>query len=323
MKLSILSSLISILLLICLASSAAGKPTAPITLSLPEVSWALEVAAPGFVVEEREIAPEGDAARLQAVNQATGVILSAFLEKAPVKGDARKCRDHYWARAMQSPFKKGQISRYEYGEAAIVEHTVPEHLGVTVNQRNVNVYLAEGDYWIDVHLSKFDYRAQDKTLLQAVIQRIGINRSPVRTSSEHFNFGNFFYAQREYGKAAAQYEKALELEKRASTLDGTIWKVLVDQLGMCYGIGGRLAQSRDLYTWAISREPDYPMFYYNLACTHAEMGNLEEALRNLRLAYKHKGNMLPGETLPDPKLDSSFTKYMNAPRFQAELKTMM
>ena len=72
-----------VLLVLVGARVFAQEQTAPpISLSLPELSWCLEIGAPGFVVEEKGMAPAGDAARLQASNKKTGVILSAFLEKA-------------------------------------------------------------------------------------------------------------------------------------------------------------------------------------------------------------------------------------------------
>ena len=89
--------------------------SAPISLSLPELTWALEIAAPGFVIEDKEIAPNGDGARLQAKNKETGLILSAFLERAPQTGDSTQCRDYYWGKAKQSPLKKEQITLYETG----------------------------------------------------------------------------------------------------------------------------------------------------------------------------------------------------------------
>ena len=67
-------------------------------------------------------------------------------------------------------------------------------------------------------------------------------------------------------------------------------------------------------------EPEYPMFYYNLACVYAESDDLDGAIKNLKLAYKYKKNMLPGETFPDPRKDSSFKKYINTEKFEAVLK---
>lgn len=83
-----------------------------------------------------------------------------------------------------------------------------------------------------------------------------------------------------------------------------------------------LTKAKALFEWAITQEPEYPMFYYNLACAFAEMGNRDQTLKNLRLAYKYKGNMISGENFPDPKEDSSFSKYLQDKEFSAELGKM-
>ena len=123
-------------------------------------------------------------------------------------------------------------------------------------------------------------------------------------------------------KAAMQYEQALELEKQGPSFPRPLWLVLVDQLGMSYGISGDLAKCRHLYEWAVTIEPEYPMFYYNLACSFAEMGKQDDAIKNLRLAFKYKGNSIPGESVPDPRTYSSFEKYLNNPEFKAALEQM-
>lgn len=52
------------------------------------------------------------------------------------------------------------------------------------------------------------------------------------------------------------------------------------------------------------------------------MNKMDEALRNLRLACKYKGNVLPGQKFPNPGADSSFKKYLNDKIFLAELQKM-
>jgi tetratricopeptide (TPR) repeat protein len=303
-------------------TSAAHKSTTRITLSLPELSWALEVAETGFMLEEKEIAPSGDAARFLAVNKATGVTMSAFLEKAPGKGDSKECRNYYWTKAKNSPLKKEQIKLSEAGPIALVEYVVPDYLGTKVNQRNVNAYLSKDGYWIDVHLSITDHKSGANDRMQPILQNIRINVSYKPSASDFFAYGNLYFGRKDYMKAALQYEKALNLENKKPTFDRKMWIVLVDQLGMSYGIAGDLAKSKQLYEWAITKEPEYPMFFYNLACVYGEMGKADDALHNLLIANKFKNNMLPYESLPDPRTDSSFRECLKNKHFSAELHKM-
>lgn len=317
-----LITLLTILTLSWHPACAVEKNDSILSLSLPSLTWGLEITAQGFVIQEAKIAPSGRAARLLAANEATGMILSAFLEPAATVGGPRECRDYYWNRMKDSPFNKEQIKMYESVGLSVVEYVIPEFRGVRVNQKNIYAYLVEDGYWIEVHISKNMSNNEREDQFLAVLKSIRINKSIVHSSQDYFLYGSMYYRSKNYKDAALQYEKALDLEKRSKFLNPDLWKVLVDQLGSSYGISGELTKAKALFEWAITQEPEYPMFYYNLVCAFAEMGNREQTLKNLRMAYKYKGNMIYGEDFPDPKVDPSFSKYMQDKDFSAELGKM-
>ena len=93
--------------------------------------------------------------------------------------------------------------------------------------------------------------------------------------------------------------------------------MLVDNLGMSYGLTGKLSNARETFEYGITQDPEYPLFYYLLACTYGEMGKMEESLEQLRLAYKYKANVISGESLPDPLKDDSFRKFVRDKKFVA------
>ncbi|MDD5765070.1 MAG: tetratricopeptide repeat protein, partial [Candidatus Marinimicrobia bacterium] len=183
-------------------------------------------------------------------------------------------------------------------------------------------YLSYDDYWIDIHMSIVNYKEGENDPFSSILKNIRIDSTYLVTASDFFIFGNTYFNQHIYKKAALQYEKALNLEKQNATLDNKMFIVLIDQLGMSYGISGDLEKSKQLYEWAITKEPEYPMFFYNLACTFAEMGDKENALHNLRQAYKFKEKMLKGEVFPDPFNDSSFKKCLKDKDFKTEVEKM-
>ena len=132
--------------------------------------------------------------------------------------------------------------------------------------------------------------------------------------------GSQLYLAEDYKGAIGPYQKALDLEKQKSTLSSTMFRVLVDNLGMAYGMTGDLKHAEETFDYGISRDPTYPLFHYNQACTYAEMDDLDRALAQLGLAYKYKQNMTPGEEFPDPRTDDSFQRYMKNRRFLDFLK---
>jgi hypothetical protein len=92
--------------------------------------------------------------------------------------------------------------------------------------------------------------------------------------------------------------------------------VLVDNLALAYGITNNFANSQRVIEYGISKDANYPFFYYNLACIAGEKADVRNAKANLKLAYHRRANALPGESLPDARTDDSFQKLMQDKGFQ-------
>lgn len=143
-----------------------------------------------------------------------------------------------------------------------------------------------------------------------------------KTAMDYLREGSTYYIHHDFKRAIPPYQKALDLEREKPTLDKTLWRVLVDNLGMAYGISGDLKKAKETFAYGISKDADYPLFYYNMACTYAEMKNLDKAIEHLRLAFERKENLISGEKMPNPATDSSFERFMNNEKFLNALKEL-
>jgi hypothetical protein len=59
-----------------------------------------------------------------------------------------------------------------------------------------------------------------------------------------------------------------------------------------------------------------------MACTYAEMNDVDKTIQYLKQAYEYKNNMIKGETFPDPWTDDSFQRFMKDDKFVNALKEM-
>jgi tetratricopeptide (TPR) repeat protein len=140
---------------------------------------------------------------------------------------------------------------------------------------------------------------------------------------ELLNMGNALSRQYEYARAIAPYQKAFELEKAEPQLDRILWRTLIENLGMAYGMTGHLKEAKAIYEEGIQADPTYPMFHYNLACTFAEMNDLDHSMQSLKTAFRHRKNQNPGEAgMPDPRQDSSFQRFMKNETFRNLVKDL-
>ncbi|HWW73946.1 MAG TPA: hypothetical protein VNZ44_01040, partial [Pyrinomonadaceae bacterium] len=132
--------------------------------------------------------------------------------------------------------------------------------------------------------------------------------------------GSLLFRRGEYGAAAVPYAKALEMEKQSTQLPRDLWRVLVDNLTMSYGVSGDLKRAKETAEYGLTKDPDYPLFHYLLANTYAEMGDLDNTILYLKQAFARRQNVIAGEQMPDPRTDDSFKRFMKDEKFLAALK---
>jgi tetratricopeptide (TPR) repeat protein len=140
------------------------------------------------------------------------------------------------------------------------------------------------------------------------------------TSMDYLREGSVFYLKHDFKKAIPPYQKALDLEKKQRALEKKFWFVLVDNLGMAYGISGDLKRAKEVFEYGLTKDDTYPLFYYNMACTYAEMGDEDKAIEYLKSAFKYKENVIEGEQMPDPASDDSFQRFMKDEKFLRALR---
>jgi len=288
--------------------------------ALPGRTWAVQMQTDGFVQQGRRIIDDGEGRYVIGQNETTNMVISIFLEKAPKQGDSLAAREYYWSRERRSPFHMESVKMSEMGPLAIVEYMVREAEGLTVNQKNYHVYLAREDVWVDIHLSKINYTHADDDLFASVLRSIKIDEHYTTPRMLYIEYGSHFYQQENYRKAIEHYRAALEMERRQPILDETMFRVLVDNLGMAYGISGDLANAKATFEYGLTRDATYPLFYYNLAATYAEMNDLDNAIAYLKKAFQYRNNIIRGEHMPDPRTDSSFKRFLQNERFRQTLR---
>jgi len=138
----------------------------------------------------------------------------------------------------------------------------------------------------------------------------------------HLYLGHSLYFQQRFQEAIPEYQKAMVLGAKSGEMQRGDKRLLNDQLGMAFGMSGKPQEAKAVLEAALKDDPAYAMYYYNLACAHAELGHLEEALANLELGFARRGDMLPGEKYPNPRGDDSFKRYAGNERFEASMKRM-
>jgi tetratricopeptide (TPR) repeat protein len=333
------------------AQAIMGSNEPPTFVAWPEKGLGLSIDLSGFKKDIDQVKPDGRR-HLTASHPRTGLDVSITLEKVLTKASAQGCLEQLRLIQNDSSVTRGQyIALNTTGKIPTLEYTVQKFRGVLVNQKNVYACIAHDNVYADIHLSKVQYTAADARLFQSILKTLRLQPPPseivpppapappkemvrlpapappkevVRlqppappNSKELLNIGNAFYRQYEYAQAITPYQKAFELEKVEPQLDRILWRTLLDNLGMAYGMTGHLKKAKAIFDHGIQADPTYPMFHYNLACTFAEMNDLDHAMQSLTTAFRHRKNQNPGEVkMPDPRQNLSFQRFMKNETFR-------
>ena len=334
------------------ASQAIAESNEPPTfVTWPEKGLGLSIDLTGFKKEIDQVKPDGRR-YLMASHPKTGLDVSITLEKVPTQASAKGCLEQLRLIQNDSSVTRGQdIKLNAAREIPTLEYTIQKFRGVRVDQKNVYACIAQDNVYADIHLSKARYTTADARFFQSILKTLRLQPLPseivppptpaspqklvrlpspappkelVRlsppappNSKELLNMGNALYRQYEYARAIAPYQKAFELENEEPQLDRILWRALIDNLGMAYGMTGHLREAKTTFEQGIQADPTYPMFHYNLACTFAELNDMDRAMQSLKTAFRHRKNQNPGEEgMPDPRKNASFQRFMKNDTFR-------
>lgn len=224
-------------------------------------------------------------------------------------------------------FAKGFIWGEGGRSAMHPEYLIPEsNMLVVISSRDAEYFANALFYGIPGEAGKTFKEAIDiygtQNYAKAEKRFREMTKSAPDNALGHLYVGHCLFYQGKYHDAIAAYERAGSLGSRYGSLERTHLRILSDNLGMAYAFDGRMPDAKATFEAAIRRDPDYPMSYYNLACAFAEMGDVDNAIANLKQGYARRANNLPGESLPDPRGDDSFKRYLGDPKFKAALAEM-
>jgi hypothetical protein len=297
-------------------------------VALPVHQGQLMWHADGFKITQSSAKPNGAEIGLRGTNGPGRLTFLGFLflfpEQAPMT--SAKCRD-----GVMEPAKKeiptlkvlstSEVKRSDGPPIELVNYSTQSRDGKAVY--NMRGFLATTDICGDLEVySDAPINPEDPGLKKLwASYRLEPDYAP--QFSDTFLYAQILYQNQMYPAAAPIFEQALTKLKSYGGKDREMWlRVTTDQAGMSYGIAGNIPKARAVFEAAITMDPDYPLYYYNLACADAEEYKLADARTHLQQAFARKANVISGESMPDPTKDDSFLPYRTNKEFWSFLETL-
>jgi len=312
---------IAICVLLLFARAITGRAQTPVkdgnfTLALPAHQGQLKWNAEGFKVVQSSAKPNGAEVGIRAKDESNQFTLLGFLflfpEQAPMT--SAKCRDGILGPAKIKTVATIQMARSDGPPVELVSYVGEGKDGKLIY--SIRGFLAMGDICGDLEIYGNDVKVISDPNLKKIWDSYGFDPNYSPQFSDVTLYAEILYRNRMYEAAAAAFEQALTKLKDDKNKDQLMWqRVTTDQAGMAYGLSGNIPKARAIFEAAVAKDPEYPMYYYNLACADAEEKKLADARNHLQQAFARKANTIRGETMPDPTKDDSFLPYRDNKEF--------
>jgi len=299
-------------------------------LALPDHNGQLKWSIDGFKIIENSAKPNGREIGLRGRDAWGRLTFLGFLFLAPEAAPltSATCRDAALAQDKKTNttlkvLKTSEIPRPGGLPVDLVTFSAANRDG-SVGYR-VRGFVATGDICGDLKFYSVKPISDDDGDLKKVFLSYQMDPNYTPQFSDVSLYAQVLFLAHEYRAAAPIFEKALAMVP----VDGAPFRsatfarrVMRDQAGMSYGIAGDFKKARSIFEKGTTEDPDYPMYYYNLACADAGESKLSEARLHLQQAFDRKANLNPGETMPVATQDDSFLPYKGNEEFWAFLERL-
>ena len=150
------------------AVSSIEKQGLAYRIVVPTTAWALEFPSEGFKVEQ------ADHSRpyYYLTNDRTGLNVSFNFERSIKCNNSESCRD-YFSNKLKAGFpNKKNWRSSQIGDVYVSENMDGPVSGFNLKQQHMNAHFVKEGVWIDMHLSKVDYREADRELFLNFVRSV-------------------------------------------------------------------------------------------------------------------------------------------------------
>src|SRR5947209_6008730 len=326
------STLVFLLSIVALAQQPQQSGKARI--SVPGVKGVLELDA-GPTTWKTTVQADRKLTKLDTAPRPDRLQVTAFLWQVGFPASPERCRDELWRETMnQVKTKRENLQQTSAGGMARVEYMIPEYNGAPVRQKNIHEYLGSRDLCAEVRVAKILFTPADQKLFDDVLNSARLlpdEAGPEAPPSQPDLFqgsksslfdGTMAYLDKDFATAADQLQKALDMEKQKRTIERSEFRLLIDNLTISYRFIQNPAKSKEVLDYGLAQDPEYPLFHYDMACYYGTQNNMNQALDELRLAYKYKANLSTSDHMSDPLQDSCFGKFLKNKKFTQAVQEM-
>jgi hypothetical protein len=164
--------LVTIFVAICLSLSALGQPevTDSIRLTAVGAPWWLVIDGPDLGVETVRTKADGSYFLFYPTKEELS--LSLYIETAVKCKTGVECRDFVLNAGNPAWGEFEKLNKDNFGKFSYFEFYRPQVMGQPLQMQDMYAQYVDSGYWMDVHISKVHFKAEDKARFEGLLSSI-------------------------------------------------------------------------------------------------------------------------------------------------------
>jgi hypothetical protein len=128
-------------------------------------------AAADFDIAESRQSPDGKQSYFLFRDDKTGVIASIYIEPAVKCADSASCRDFVRTSNLSQVTGAENVASSEIDIVSVFEYLLPVK-DLAVRQHNMYAEFVRDGFWVDLHISKLQYKQEDRKLFETLVRSV-------------------------------------------------------------------------------------------------------------------------------------------------------
>jgi len=169
------------------------------------------------------------------------------------------------------------------------------------DELNGDYYTSKGSTWIDVRFRIQNPKEEDRGKIKNLLKKVKFVEAFEPTVENNIFMGNLYCVSQMYEFCYQCLGSAYEKEKRMPSLKKELRIALVENYSNLLRLKGDFPKAIEVLDYGLSKDSNYPMYYFIKARILADSGDEDGTLDMLKKAVENREHSLSGEKLPDPK----------------------
>lgn len=143
-----------------------------IAFTTSDAPWLVSLNSKDLDIQDQQIKHDKKSGYFLLSNQKEGFTVSLFIEPAIKCKTSADCRDFVWKTDNPKWGKVQQVIQSKIGDVSYFEFFRPTVQGQSLQMQDMYAEFVEDGYWVDLHLSKVQYKKEDHLLFENFIKSI-------------------------------------------------------------------------------------------------------------------------------------------------------